>query len=153
MSYLTIDDYLKHAARNESTCLFIDKNAPKGHYFRWGFVVAYYTALSYFNAFLLKRGHSLPVSHKQYGSQQGDVDLAIDKFCLLANGEINSVGSQYEQLYQWSCDVRYNPKNSLLLNKSELQIALEYLEEIKKVTKGEIGYIFKQKGKDIKKVN
>ncbi|MGW8184989.1 MAG: hypothetical protein ACWGHO_02665 [Candidatus Moraniibacteriota bacterium] len=152
MTYL-IDDYLKHAARNEGTCLFIDKKAPNGYYFRWGFVVAYYTALSYFNAFLLKKEYSLPTRHKQYGFQQGDVEMAIDRFCLFKEDQITSVGTQYEQLYQWSCDVRYSPKNSLLLNKSDFCTALEYLNEIKKVTKSEVGYVFKQAGGKLKRVN
>lgn len=147
-----IDDYLRQAARNEELVLFLNNKVPNGHFFRWIFVIAYYTALNYFNAFLLKKGESLPTIHKSHGFVIGEVELAQNKFYIIKNGMVDSVGQQYTQLFQWGCDVRYNPTDCLLLQKNSVTVALQYLKEIRNLTALEIGYKYKKNSKGLKKI-
>jgi hypothetical protein len=72
-----------------------------------------------------------------------DVDLAKDKFYTMKNGQIDAVGVDYRQLYQWSWDVRYEPRESLLPTNPDLSIAIKYLKNIRRVAQNEIGYYFK----------
>jgi hypothetical protein len=146
-----VDDFLKQAARNEELVLVLENKFPKGHFFRWIFVIAYYTAVNYFNAFLLKKGDKIPTTHKSYGYNIGDVELAENRFCITEEGKMDSVGQQYRQLFQWSWDVRYSPKSCLLLQKNNLAVALEYITQIRELTTKEIGYYYKKNRKGIKK--
>jgi len=133
--------YLKQACINEELVLFLNKNCSSKRFFNWIFVVMFYAALHYFYAFLVFKGLSIPHSHKSKNDfDLGALDLAKDKFYTNKNGVIDSAGVDYQQLFQWSWDVRYNPNKIRMPSKKEVKEARRMLERIQVVVFNEIGF-------------
>ena len=135
-------EYMIQARINEELVLFLNKNCNEKSFFNWIFVVLYYSAYHYFCSLLSYKGDKIPISHKSRGNsyiERGDVDLALDKLVTTKNNRTDAAGTEYEQLYQWSCDIRYNPKRTSLFIENNLNVALKHLEGIKFVVFNEIG--------------
>lgn len=135
------ENHLKQAWKNEKLVLFLSGNCSNQKFYNWIFVVIFYSALHYFHAFLANKGYDIPDKHKSKNDlDQGGIDIAKDKFVTMKNNIIQSVGVDYEQLFNWSCTVRYNPLAYQMLSSREINIALENLEKIKMVAVNEIEY-------------
>ena len=115
-------------------------------YYKWIFVSVYHAALHYFYAFLVYHGKTPPKRHlskNKYSvsdSELGDVELAKNCYFTQKNKIDDGIGSEYGQLYGWSCDVRYRPKKSKLLSGRELDTAFLILDRCKLITFNDVGY-------------
>lgn len=157
MSKKPYEKYLKQALINEELVFFLCKNCRSRRFLKWAFVAIYYAALHYFCVFLIDRGDEIPemhISKDSYG--KGDVDLAKNKFYTVKNKIAHSAAADYEQLYIWSCDVRYKPDKFQLISIDELETAIKYLKGIKIILVNEIEYKFqwskKEKKIELKKI-
>jgi|GEM_PF-3812131 len=132
--------FLKKAKNNERLVDYLKDNCRNRAFFDWAFVVIFYSALHYFNAFLSYKGKGIPSSHISNAAKDGRIALAHSIFYTNKNGIMDSVGSDFEQLFNWSCDSRYKYSVKGLLGNSEFEAALRMLEAIKLVTFNEIGF-------------
>ncbi len=158
MSRKRYEDYLKQALINEELVFFLCKNCHSKNFFKWVFVIIYYTALHYFCAFLVNKGDGIPKTHiSKNDYDEGDIDLAKRKFYTVKNEISHSAGVDYEQLFFWSQDVRYNPDKLQLTSIDELETAIKYLKGIKIIMINEIECLFqwdeKKKEVEFKKAN
>lgn len=135
------EKYLKQARINEELVLFLARECESKIFFKWIFVSIFYSALHYFHAFLSNRGDAIPDHHV---GELGGNDIATDKFYTTKNGISDSVGGDYNQLFQWGFDVRYKPERASLLGKENLDAALNSLERIKLVTFNDVGFMPKK---------
>jgi hypothetical protein len=148
---VSIDDCLIRAHQDEAFIQHLTQNISTKPYYNWILVVLYYTAMHYFNAFLLSKypGQKLPSSHythRDYKTgieQPGDIKEAEEKFCI-TNGEAVAVGIEYGQLFNWSHDVRYTARYNYPIDTRIILEAQQFLNRIKWVT-------FKTVGKYVKK--
>lgn len=134
-----VEKYLKQALVNEELVFILGQTCSKKRiHYKWMFVVLFYSALHYFNAFLSSKGESIPKKHE---GTDGGIQKAMDKFITNKNGITDSAGSDYKQLFQWGYNVRYMPERAELIKESDLGIAISCLDGVKLVTFNELEII------------
>lgn len=134
-----VEKYLKQALVNEELVLILKQTCSKRRvHYKWMFVVLFYSALHYFNAFLSNKGEAIPKKHE---GADGGIQKAMDTFITNKNGIMDSAGSDYKQLFQWGYNVRYMPDRAELIKESDLEIAASCLNGVKLVTFNELGII------------
>ena len=142
------EKHLKQACINERLVYFLYTDCRDKIFYKWLFVVAYYSALHYFSAFLKYTEHSVPMRHKSFLEGEGLVDLAKRIFdTKFDDRKFDFAGDDYEQLFKWSNIVRYYPERESELDK-QAKAVLSFLDRIKLVTFNETKHIPKiKKGK------
>lgn len=136
------EKHLRQARENEGLVFFLCNECAKKYFFNWIFVVIYYTALHYFNAFLASKGKRIPNTHRDKSSYElGSINMAKEIFFTNKNCISHGVGDDLGQLLKWSYDVRYDPDKSKLLGNEEIKVALNHLRGIKVVAFNEIEYM------------
>lgn len=131
---LEVEKYLKQALVNEELVLLLgkicSKKKPLSPY-KWMFVVIFYSALHYFNAFLSGRGEPIP---KKHDGKDGRIEKAKSMFFTDKDGIKDYAGGDFANLFQWGRDVRYNPEKAAIIKEADLVIAQSCLDGVRLVT-------------------
>ncbi len=131
-------DYLKQAFINERLVLFLNKY-PRRSFLNWIFVATYYAAIHYLNAFLKYKNYDIPKKHTGKSMYEfGSVESAKKHLSTNKNKIIDAAGTDFEQLFHWSCDIRYKPRRYQLLGKKEIKNALVHLKAVRLVVFNEL---------------
>lgn len=133
-----VEKYLKQARINEELVLFFEKSCKGRRFFKWAFVVLFYSALHYFYAFLSNKGEKIPENHT---GKDGGNEKAQNSLFTNSKGIQDGAGGDYIQLFQWGYDVRYKPERAEVLEEKHLEFAKNCLEGVKLVAFNEIGFM------------